>query len=116
VIFIAAYVDASGNRLSTYSNAINIDKMTKSAPTNFGMTYRSGLSVQFGWSGTTGEKCAIYRKISDTNDEFVKVGETTSNQMSVDSLIGKCDFVAAIVSSDGIRLSPFSNVYRLKHI
>ncbi len=112
--FYAAYVDASGNRLSTYSNAINIDKMTKSAPTNFGMTYRSGLSVQFGWSGTTGEKCAIYRKISDTNDEFVKVGETTSNQMSVDSLIGKCDFVAAIVSSDGIRLSPFSNVYSVE--
>lgn len=108
--FYVAYVDASDNRISAFSNALNINKPTKSAPTSFAMTYRSGLSVQFSWTGTTGDTFAVYRKISGTNDEFVKVGETTDKQMSVNTLFGKCDFKVAVVSPDGIRLSPFSNV------
>jgi fibronectin type 3 domain-containing protein len=110
--FYVAYVDEFNNRTSAYSNAINIQKLTKSAPANFRMTYRSGTSIQFSWSGTTGDKFAIYRKISGTNDEFVKLDETTNKQMSVETLLGKCEFKVAVVSSDedGIRLSPFSNV------
>ncbi|HEY9060618.1 MAG TPA: M4 family metallopeptidase [Pseudobacteroides sp.] len=108
--FYVAYIDQSGNRISTFSNAVNVEKLTKSAPTNFAMSFKSGLSVQFSWNGTTGDKFAIYRKVSGTSDEFVKVGETTSKVMSVDTLIGKCDFKVAVVDSNGTRLSPFSNV------
>ncbi len=114
--FYVAYVDASGNRISAYSNALNIEKLTKSAPTNFRITYRSGLSIQFSWNGAAGERYAVYRKISGTNDEFKKVGEITGNQISVETLLGKCDFKVAVVSQeeDGIRLSPFSNVYSIE--
>jgi Zn-dependent metalloprotease len=108
--FYAAFVDQSNNRISPYTNAVNIEKLTKSAPTNFKKTYVSGTSIQFSWSGTTGDRFAVYRKISGTSDEFEKVGETTSKQISVETLLGKCDFKVAVISSSGTRLSAFSNV------
>ncbi|NLD50103.1 MAG: hypothetical protein GX660_23415 [Clostridiaceae bacterium] len=112
--YYIAYIDQSDIRTSAYSNAVNIERLTKNAPTNFRITNRSCLDIQFSWSGTTGEKFAVYRKISDTNDEFVKVGETTNKQITVDTFLGKCDFKVAVISSDGTRLSPFSNVYSIE--
>lgn len=107
--YCVAYVDYSDIRTSEYSNAVNIEKLTQNAPTNFRLTNRSGLLIQFSWNGTKGDKFALYRKRSDTNDEFVKIAETENSQITVDTLRGICDFKVAVVSSDGTRISPFSD-------
>ncbi len=105
--YYIAYLDGSGNRTSTFSNAVNVEnQLPKSAPTNFTIT-----NNVFSWSyGVTGDKFVVFRKINGTNDEFLKVGETTNKQLPVGSLIGKYDFKVAVVSTDGTRISPFSNV------
>ncbi len=79
-------------------------------PTNFRMTNRSGLLIQFSWSGTKGDKFALYRKRSDTNDEFEKIAETEKRQIAVNTLRGICDFKVAVVNLYGKRISQFSDV------
>jgi Zn-dependent metalloprotease len=108
--YFVAEVNTLGNRITEYSNAVTITNY--SAPTNFTMSYKSGLSVEFTWNGTSGSNYSIYRKVTGTTGDPVRVTELTTNTIcSLDTLTGSYDYCVAKVDSNGNRLSDFSNVF-----
>ncbi|NLD93976.1 MAG: hypothetical protein GX639_15065 [Fibrobacter sp.] len=107
--YYVAFLNDASVLNPAYSDAKRYEKITNSTPTNLRMISKNGLNVQFEWSGT-GDIFAIYRKISGTSNEFEMLGRTTSRQINVNTINGKCDFSVAAVSFDGTRLSAFSPV------
>ncbi len=108
--YYLAEVNILGNRISEYSNAVTITNYL--APTNFTMSYKSGLNVEFTWNGTSGSSYSIYRKVTGTTGDPERVTDPTSNTIcSLDTLTGSYDYYVAKVDANGNRLSDFSNAF-----
>jgi Zn-dependent metalloprotease len=105
--FYLAKLGSDGLRISEFSNAVHIDSCG-SSPQNFTLVYKSGLQVQFAWTGTPGNKYAIYRKASESSDTPQKVAETENNAISLYTLIGSYDYYAAQIDSKGNKTSYLS--------
>jgi Zn-dependent metalloprotease len=105
--FCFAKVDSSGNKISDYSNVITMECYSN-APENFTMSNRSGLIVEFSWTGLSDATYAIYRKATGSSDAYEKVKTTTDSTATADTLMGSYDFCVAQVDSDGYRLSNYS--------
>lgn len=105
--FYLAKVDSQGTRISDFSNVIQVDSCY-SSPQNFTWVNKSGLQVQFSWTGTSGTKYAIYRKASDSEDVPQKVAETEDCVISLYTLLGSYDFYVAQLDSEGNRTSYLS--------
>ncbi len=90
-------------------NAVGLS-IAAPAPTNFRITNRSGLSVQFSWSGVPGTY-ALFSKPTDSSSEPTMVQGTTTANQSIDITIpvGSTDYCVAVVDSSGSRISGFSN-------
>ena len=106
--FCVAQVDSNGYRLSNYSTPKTVEAYFN-APQNFAISSRSGLSVQFSWTGTAGATYAIYRKATGSTDTPEKLKQTNETTASVDTLTGSYDFYVAQTDSSGNRISEFSN-------
>lgn len=78
-------------------------------PDNFRVTGIDGLSVEFAWDGTAGEKYGIYRKKSGSAHLPEKVADTEDFQITLESLPGKYDYYIALVDGGGKRISTFSD-------
>jgi len=83
---------------------------------SFTLSCRGGLTIQFKWdsNGISDDRYAIYRKVTGSSDDFVKLLETTYTKDSVETLLGSCDFCLAKVDSTGNRISDFSDVYTVE--
>ena len=105
--FYLAKVDSQGNRISDFSNAVNVESYYGS-PQNFKWSNRSGLQVEFTWTGMSDAKYAIYRKATDSADVPKKVIETANNVISLYTLLGSYDFYVARIDSAGSIISYLS--------
>lgn len=108
--FYIAIVDTAGNRISAFSNVKTVEAYAGSAPTNFRLNSKNGLSASLSWNGTSAGRYSIFRKVTGTTGEPVKLAQTTSTTLTVDTLQGSCDFYVAAINSQGIRTSAFSNL------
>lgn len=81
------------------------------APGNFRMTNGCGLDIQYSWDRIANSRYAIYRKPTESTEEFTKFLETgTNNVVSIVTPIGSYDYCVAIVDGNGNRLSGYSRI------
>lgn len=106
--FYVAKVDSNGNRISGYSNAVNVTVYSE-APENFRMTGRNGLTVSFSWDGTSVDGYLIYRRPSGSSGEGEVVDWTNNTSYSVNTIPGSYDYYVAKCNISLNRVSEFSN-------
>lgn len=83
------------------------------APRYFGITGRSGSTIQFSWYSSSNARYAIYRAEIGSPGEPTKVLDTTNSQVSLDTLRGSYYYYVAMVDSLGNRISAFSRSVRV---
>ncbi len=98
---------AGSQEVQTVNDAFAAVRLLPDAPQNFVMTGLNGQTVQFSWTGTSGDTYGIYRRGIGNN--LVKLCETTGSTCTVQTLYGNCDFYVAKVDSNGNRISGYSN-------
>ncbi len=107
--YYVAVVNSSGDRISGFTPPINVEAYVP-APSNFSLTSRTDLTVNFSWSSAgSGKRYAVYRKYHGSASDPEKLTETTNTAASVSTLNGSCDFFVAIVDSFGNRISSYSS-------
>jgi Zn-dependent metalloprotease len=110
--FYVAKVDSNGNRISGFSNAVNVAVYSE-APQNFRITGRNGLNVTFSWDGTSVNGYLIYRRTSGSSGEGELIDWTNNTSYGANIVPGSYDYYVAECGSLLNRVSEFSNTVTL---
>lgn len=106
--FYLAKVDPNGNRISGFSNAVNVS-VYPDAPQNFRVTGRNGLTVSFSWDGTSTDRYILYREYTGVPLSSSVVDVVYGTSCSVNTTIGDYDYYVAECDSIPKRTSEYSN-------
>jgi hypothetical protein len=116
-LFLDKLTEYSGyNVRSTFlpGELYTIEQNYNPSPANFSISNRSGLLVQFTWTGASDERYAIYRKVTGSSMTPEKIIETTNSTVSVNTLSGSYDFYLAKIDASGSRISSYTHPITLE--